>query len=120
MKTLKDTFISSLAAKPFDDQVVLWNEFCQNSDNGSQGDIIYADVLDLVEQKGYTGTQTAHRLLNGGATNVWAYAYLDGKENIRNCDTLADSPIDVAILADWLEESNHEFYQEWQYEQEEE
>ena len=120
MKTLKETFLLSLTAKPFDDQVVLWNEFCQNSDNGSQGDIIYADVLDLVEQKGYTGVQTAHRILFGNVTNIYQYAYLDGKENIRNCDTLADSPIDVAILADWLEESNHEFYQEWQYEQEEE
>ena len=110
MRTLKDTFISSLAAKPFDDQVVLWNEFCQMSDNGSQGDIIYADVLDLVEQKGYTGVQTAHRILFGNVTNLYQYAYLDGKENIRSCGSVEHSPIDIGYLADWLEESEH---QEW-------
>ena len=110
MKTLKETFLLSLTAKPFDDQVVLWNEFCNFSDNGTQGDIIYADVLDLVERKGFTGVQTAHRILFGNVTNIYQYAYLDGKENIRNCGTLVDSPIDIGYLADWLEESGH---QEW-------
>lgn len=107
MKTLKETFLLSLASKPFDDQVVLWNEFCQNSDNGSQDDLIYADVLDLVEQKGFTGTQTAHRILFGNVTNLYQYAFLDGKENIRSCWSFASSPIDVGILANWLEESEH-------------
>lgn len=110
MRTLKDAFSLSLIAKPFDDQVALWNEFCQMSDNGSPADLIYADVLDLVEQKGFTGTQTAHRILFGNVTNLYQYAYLDGKENIHACDELANSPIDVGILADWLEESNHK---EW-------
>ena len=110
MKTLKETFLLSLSEMPFDDHVVLWNEFCQMSDNGSQGDIIYNDVLDLVEQKGYTGTQTAHRILFGSVTNLYQYAFLDGKENIHSCDKLANSPIDIGILADWLEDSNHD---EW-------
>lgn len=110
MRNLKETFLVSLHGKPFDDQVVLWNEFCQYSDNGSQGDLIYADVLDLVEAKGFTGTQTAHRILFGDVTNVYQYAFLDDKENIRSCDTLGESPIDVGYLADWLEESEH---QEW-------
>lgn len=110
MKTLKETFLLSLTSKPFDDQVVLWNEFCQNSDNGSQDDLIYADVLDLVEHKGFTGTQTAHRILFGNVTNLYQYAFLDGKENIHSCDKLESSPIDVGILADWLAESSHK---EW-------
>lgn len=107
MKTLKETFYLFLDEKPFDDQVALWNEFCQKSDNGSQDDLIYADVLDLVEQKGFTGVQTAHRILFGSVTNLYQYAFLDGKENIRNCDGLKNSPIDIGYLADWLEESNH-------------
>lgn len=107
MKTLKETFLLSLAEKSFDDLVVLWNAFCQNSDNGSQGDIIYNDVLDLVETRGFTGAQTAHRILFGSVTNLYQYAFLDGKENIRSCDGLKNSPIDIGYLADWLEESNH-------------
>jgi len=107
MKTLKETFLLSLIGKPFDDQVVLWNEFCQMSDNGSQDDLIYADVLDLVETKGYTGTQAAHRILFGSVTNLYQYAFLDGKENIRSCWSVASSPIDIGYLADWLEESEH-------------
>lgn len=110
MRNLRETFLSSLHGIPFDDQVALWNEFCQMSDNGSQGDLIYADVLDLVETKGFTGTQTARRILFGSVTNLYQYAFLDGKENIRNCDTLGESPIDVGILAEWLEESSHK---EW-------
>lgn len=110
MKTLKETFLLSLTGKPFDDLVVLWNDFCQLSDNGSQADLIYADVLELVEQKGYTGAQTVHRVLLGNVTNIYQYAFLDGKENIRSCWSVVSSPIDVVILADWLEESEH---QEW-------
>lgn len=110
MRNLKETFLLSLHGKPFDDQVALWNEFCRYSDNGSQNDLIYADVLDLVEQREFTGTQTAHRILFGSVTNLYQYAFLDDKENIRSCWSVASSPIDVGILADWLEESDH---REW-------
>ena len=110
MKTLKETFLLSLTAKPFDDQVVLWNEFCNFSDNGSMDDLIYEDVESLIEACGFDAVEAVRKVFNGNVEHLYQFAYLNGYENIQNATDIRHSPICLSYLADWLEESEH---QEW-------
>jgi hypothetical protein len=103
-------FKSYLADKDFSDLVTLWNEYASEQDPDS---MIYESVEDLAELLGDNGTELARRVFFGDLKNWYDRVYLNGYGNIESCWNVANSPIDVDLLADWLKEQEHEAYEEW-------
>ena len=107
---MRNLFIAHLKDLDFPYLVELWNTYCRESDNGTQGDLIYEDVEALIETCGFSGVETARRLHAGEVASLYDFAFLNGYANIENAISCERSPIAIDYLADWLEESEH---QEW-------
>ena len=95
----------------------LWNEYVAETGNGEQ---IFDSVEELAMVFEFEGAELA-RMVFFGKLDAWGDdVYLNGYGNVESCWGVNGSPIDVGDLAEWLEDSNHEFYQSWESEQEEE
>ena len=103
-------FKTYLADQDFSALVTLWNEYAAEQDPDS---MIYESVEDLAELLGDNGTELARRVFFGDLKNWFDCVYLNGYGNIASCWSVENSPIDVASLADWLKEQDHEAYEEW-------
>lgn len=103
------TFIEFLKTQTTEDLVSLWNEFCLGDD------YIYQGVEDMVDL--YSDPASFGRAVYFGDVQNWLndYACFNGYGNIVSFDYWDDknSPIDLDTLAAWLEEYNHEVYQNW-------
>ena len=95
----------------------LWNEYIGETGNGEQ---IYECIEDVADFFAEDTVGLARAVFFGKVENWGDDIYFNGYGNLESCWSVEHSPISVRELAQWLEDSNHEFYQEWQYEQEEE
>lgn len=94
----------------------LWNEYISETGNGEQ---IFDGIEDLAGTFEFEPLQLARMVFFGKLENWGDDVYLNGYGNVESCWSVDSSPISVSELAQWLEDSNHEFYQEWECEQEE-
>lgn len=94
----------------------LWNEFVSETGDGEP---IYDGIEELADL-GFEPLELARMVFFGKLENWGDDVYLNGYANVESCWNVANSPIDIGYLAEWLEESNHDFYKEWQEEQENE
>ena len=95
----------------------LWNEYVSATGNGEP---IFECIEELADTFEFEPLELARMVFFGKVENWGDDIYFNGYGNLESCWSVEHSPISVRELAQWLEESNHEFYQEWQYEQEEE
>ena len=95
----------------------LWNEYVSVTGNGEP---IFECIEDVADFFAEDAVGLARAVFFGNLQNWGDDIYFNGYGNLESCWSVEHSPISVRELAQWLEESNHEFYQEWQYEQEEE
>lgn len=110
------TFIGFLGTQRSEDLVSLWNDFCDGDDYIHQG------VEDMAEL--YSDPASFGRAIFFGDVQNWLddYACFNGYGNIVTFNYWDDknSPIDLDLLAEWLEENDHEVYQTWVEEQDDE
>ena len=110
-------FYNHVAAQDYETLKPLWNEYVSETGDGSQ---IFDSVEDLADIFEFKATELARMVFFGELENWGDDVYLNGYGNVESCWSVDSSPINVRELAEWLEDSNHEFYQEWESEQEEE
>ena len=110
------SFYNFIAAQDYQTLKQLWNEYVSETGDGEQ---IFESIEELADL-GFEPLALARMVFFGNLQNWGDNVYFNGYGNIESCWSVARSPICVSALAQWLEESNHDFYKEWQWEQEEE
>lgn len=103
-------FVNFLSEKDYDVLKYLWNEYANDKDFEAY---IYDNVEDFAELTGVDGVELARKVFFGDIKNWGDDIYLDGYANFASCWSVDSSPIDLDVLADWLEEENHDIYTEW-------
>ena len=107
-------FKSYLSEKSYDELKSLWNEYASDKDGDAY---IYDSVEDFAELTGENGVELARMVFFGDVKNWGDDIYLDGYANFASCWSVNSSPIDFDILAEWLEDEDHEVFTEWKDEQ---
>lgn len=103
-------FIQFLSEKGYSELKSLWNEYASENYFASY---IYESVEDFAELTGEDGAELARKVFFGDIKNWSDAIYLDGYENFVSCWSVESSPIDLDVLAEWLEEEDHEVFTEW-------
>nr|DAQ35850.1 MAG TPA: hypothetical protein [Caudoviricetes sp.] len=99
-----------LSEKSYEDLKQLWNEYASDKDGDAH---IYDSVEDFAELTGEDGVELARMVFFGDVKNWSDTVYLDGYGNFRSCWNVENSPIDLDVLAEWLEDEEHEVFTEW-------
>lgn len=107
-------FKSYLEKKYYSELKPLWNEYASDS---CFDVYIYDGVEDFAELTGEDGVELARKVFFGDIKNWGDDVYLDGYANFYSCWSVKSSPIDLDVLAEWLEEENHDAFTEWKEEQ---
>lgn len=103
-------FVNFLSEKDYDVLKYLWNEYASDKDFEVY---IYDSVEDFAELTGVDGVELARKVFFGDIKNWGDDIYLDGYANFASCWSVNSSPIDLDVLADWLEEEEHDIHTEW-------
>ena len=103
-------FYNHVADQAYETLRPLWNEYIAETGDGGQ---IFDGVEELASIFEFEGAQLARMVFFGNLKDWWGDVYLNGYGNIESCWGVDSSPIRVQELAEWLEDSNHGFYQEW-------
>lgn len=111
------SFYNFINTQDYETLKPLWNEYISETGNGEQ---IFAGVEDLAETFEFKPLELARMVFFGNLQNWGDNIYLNGYGNIESCWSVASSPIDIGYLANWLVESDHDFYKKWLWELEEE
>lgn len=111
------SFYNFIAGQDYETLKPLWNEFIRDTGNGEQ---IFDSIEELASIFEFEPLEMARMVFFGDLQNWSDNIYFNGYGNIESCWSVDTSPICVRELAQWLEDSNHEFYQDWESEQEEE
>lgn len=109
-------FYNYVADQDYDTLKPLWNEYISETGDGEQ---IFDSVEELADLFEFKAAELARMVFFGKVENWSDNIYFNGYGNLESCWSVDSSPISVQALATWLEESDHEFYQEWDNEQEE-
>ena len=109
-------FYNHVADQAYETLKPLWNEYAAETGYGEQ---IFDGVEELAEVFQFECVELARMVFFGDLASWWDDVYINGRGNAASCWDLDSSPISVRELAEWLEESNHDFYQDWESEQEE-
>ena len=110
-------FYYHVADQEYETLKQLWNEYVAETGDDEQ---IFDSVEELASIFGFEGIQLARMVFFGNLESWGDDVYINGYGNVESCWSVESSPIDVGELAEWLEDSYHEFYQSWESEQEEE
>lgn len=103
-------FVNFLSEKDYDELKSIWNEYASNKDGDAY---IYDSVEEFAELTGEDGVELARKVFFGDIKNWGNDIYLDGYANFASCWSVNSSPIDLDVLADWLEDEDHEVFNEW-------
>lgn len=84
-----------------DDTLRLWNDYAANE---APDDYIFGSLEELAEVfSSDTLAEFARRIIFGDVQNYnAAYWFVDGYANIVACDTLAETPVDVGVLTEYI------------------
>lgn len=102
-------FKNFLEEKDYAELKSLWNECA--SENGYEQ--IYDSVEEFAANFETEGAELARMVFFGDVKNWGDNVYVNGYGNFESCWSINSSPIDLDVLADWLEEENHDIYTEW-------
>ena len=97
----KQNFKNFLSEKSYEDLRALWNEFVGYTGDGAY---IYDDIEDFADIYEADGVELARKVFFGNVENWGDNVYLDGYENFASCWSVQSSPIDLDVLAEWLED----------------
>lgn len=103
-------FKSYLNEKSYEDLKQLWNEYASCTGDGAY---IYDDIEEFADIYEADGVELARKVFFGDVKNWGDNVYLDGYENFASCWNVQSSPIDLDVLAEWLEDEDHEVFTEW-------
>ena len=103
-------FVNFLSEKDYADLKYLWNEYANDKYFEAY---IYDSVEDFAELTGVDGVELARKVFFGDIKNWGDDIYLDGYANFASCWSVQSSPIDLDVLADWLEGEDHAVFAEW-------
>ena len=109
-------FYEHVADQDYDTLKPLWNEYISETGDGEQ---IFEGVESVAELV-IDASGLARAVFFGKVENWQDDVYFNGYGNLESCWSVKSSPISVRELATWLEDSTHEFYQEWEDGQKEE
>lgn len=104
------SFKSYLNEKSYEDLKQLWNEYASDNDGDSY---IYDSVEEFAELTGEDGVELARKVFFGDIKNWGDDICLDGYANFASCWSVKSSPIDLDVLAEWLEDEDHDIFTEW-------
>lgn len=84
-----------------EDTLRLWNDYAANN---APDDYIYGSLEEIAGAfNGYTLVDFVRRLIRGGVKNYnAAYWFVNGYANIVACDTLAETPLDIGALTEYV------------------
>lgn len=94
----------------FDDLVILWNEYAVEREPETY---IWGSIEDYANEIGADGTELARMVFFGEVSSWNDRVYVNAYGNFVTCDSISSSPIDFDILAEWLEETNHNAFLAW-------
>ncbi len=107
---MKNAFKNFLANKDYSELKPLWNEYA--NDQYMEG-YIYAGVEDYCDMYDPKAADVARMVFFGNVQNWGDDVYLDGYGNFGSCWSVESSPIDLDVLAEWLEDEDHSVFEEW-------
>lgn len=108
---MKQAFKKFLESKDYSELKPLWNEYASDQ---SPDDQIYDGVEDFCDLYDPKAADVARMVAFGDIKNWGDDVYLNGYGNFKSCWNVGSSPIDLEVLAEWLEEENHATYEEWE------
>lgn len=108
---MNELFLSYLEKLPFDAIVKLWNEFAVNE---LPDYYIWDNIESYIELEDESTLEIAKMVYFGQIDNWEDKVYLDFFNNFLSFNDLESSPIDLEMLAEWLEETNHTEFLTWQ------
>lgn len=104
---MNTSFKDFLAELSFEAIVELWNTY------GDPDSYIWNSLEEYADTMGDIGLELARKVFFGQVESWYDHIYLDGYANFRSCSNLETSPIDLDLLAEWLEEDCNELYTTW-------
>ena len=107
------SFYNFIADQGYETLKPLWNEYTSYAGDRAQ---VFDSIEELAETSASSPLELARMVFFGNLQNWGDNVYLNGYGNIESCWSVESSPIIVSELADWLEESDHEFFQKWESE----
>lgn len=108
---MKKAFVKFLESKDYSELKTLWNEYASDQ---NMDDYIYDGVEEYCDLYDPKAVDVARMVAFGDIKNWGDDAYLNGYGNFKSCWSIESSPIDLEVLAEWLEEENHSSYEEWE------
>lgn len=96
-----DKIYEALDNLSIEDTLRLWNDYAANN---APDDYIFGSLEELSEVfDSDTLTEFARRIIFGDVQNYnAAYWFVDGYANIVACDTLAETPLDIGALTEYV------------------
>ena len=107
---MKKAFVKFLESKDYSELKTLWNEYASDQ---NMDDYIYDGVEEYCDLYDPKAVDVARMVAFGDIKNWGDDVYLNGYGNFKSCWSVESSPIDLDVLAEWLEDENHSAYEEW-------
>lgn len=107
---MEKAFKKFLESKDYSELKTLWNEYASEQ---SPDDQIYDGVEEYCELYDPKAVNVARMVAFGDIKNWGDDVYINGYGNFESCWSVESSPIDLEVLAEWLEEENHTEFEEW-------
>lgn len=105
------TFIDYLREnKTLDELCALWNEYTADSYPDDRTFSSMGEFCDIFDLPAY---EVARMVYFGDIKNWGDRVYVNGYGNFESFNSLDDSPIDLEILADFMQEAEADDYKEW-------
>lgn len=108
---MKKAFLNYLKQKDYSELKNLWNEYASDQ---NMDDYIYDGVEEYCELCDPKVVDAARMVAFGDIKNWGDDVYLNGYGNFKSCWSVESSPIDLDVLAEWLEDEDHPVFKEWQ------
>lgn len=108
---MNELFLNYLKTLPIDTLVPLWNEFAVAE---LPDYYIWDNIEAYIESEDVHAIDIARMVYFGCIYNWEDRVYLDGLGNFHSFKDLESSLIDLEMLAEWLEETNHNEFLTWQ------
>lgn len=108
---MRKAFLNYLKQKDYSELRPLWNEYASEQ---SHDDQIYDGVEEYCDLYDPKAVDVARMVAFGNIKNWGDDVYLNGYGNFESCWSVESSPIDLEVLAEWLEDEDHSMFEEWQ------
>lgn len=99
---MKKAFLNYLKQKDYSELRPLWNEYAGEQ---SPDDQIYDGVEEYCDLYDPKAVDVARMVAFGDIKNWGDDVYLNGYGNFKSCWSVESSPIDLEVLAEWLNDS---------------